>query len=77
MEKSVKGCMNKECIIYKKKTKIGTEDNDCAECGQKLTYICRKCYADLGDRTDVVFCQDCIDEKARKKQEKKEKLKKA
>ena len=64
----VKGCLNKDCIEYSKRTKFKEADFYCSKCGSKLVYVCPSCYKELVDRNDK-FCGDCT----KKKNEAKEK----
>ncbi len=65
--KSIKGCINEDCVGYKK---IHYDETDyfCSKCGQKLYYVCADCWS-LLEIDDNRYCASC--EAIRK--EKKEK----
>lgn len=63
----VKGCINKECIASQEKTIYKDEYDYCIKCGNKLYYVCKKCYTKLPDDWEK-YCVRCIAEKKDKKE---------
>lgn len=58
----VKGCINEKCVANKKKITYKEADQYCSKCGNKLFYVCMKCYTQLPDNSDK-YCVRCRAEK--------------
>jgi len=58
----VKGCLNKNCLTNKKKITYKEGDDYCSKCGEKLSYVCKKCYTQLPDKLEK-YCVRCLAEK--------------
>ena len=48
-----KGCVNKECASFKKKTLFDNKNNFCPICGEELYYVCKKCHTQLEENTKL------------------------
>jgi hypothetical protein len=55
----VKGCINPKCVANQKRIAYKKADNSCAKCGNKLYYVCRKCYTQLPDDSKK-YCVRCL-----------------
>ncbi|MBK5244962.1 MAG: hypothetical protein JJE18_08075 [Eubacteriaceae bacterium] len=55
----VKGCVTEKCAAHKKKTTYKESDDYCSKCGDKLSYVCKKCYTPLED-TSEKYCVRCL-----------------
>lgn len=44
-----KGCPNPQCDRNKKKFMYKASDVYCTECGQKLVFVCKKCFGPIED----------------------------
>lgn len=54
----VKGCVNEECVVFKKKITYKESEKYCSKCGNPLSYVCKKCYTPLDEQgTYCVFHQ--------------------
>lgn len=58
----VKGCIKKACVANQKKTTYREGDDYCSKCGNKLYYVCKKCYTQLPDDAEK-YCVRCLAEK--------------
>lgn len=58
----VKGCINEACIANKKEKTYKVKDDYCSKCGNKLYYVCKKCYTQL-DKDSKNYCIRCFAEK--------------
>lgn len=76
--KKLKGCFNKDCKAYFRKDKFQDDYEYCPMCAQKLSYVCtnKKCY-NLLENPLVGLCEDCIKEKEKQKEQRKETMEKA
>ncbi len=54
----VKGCVNEGCIAREKKIKFKKNNEICSECGEKLGFVCPKCYTVL-DNSPEKYCIRC------------------
>lgn len=43
----VKGCVNDKCLARQKKITYAESEEFCSKCGQRLSYVCKKCYTPL------------------------------
>ena len=48
-----KGCVNKECTAFTKKTLFDNKNNFCPICGEPLYYVCKKCHTQLEENTKL------------------------
>lgn len=62
-----KGCVNRNCSARQKKIKYKENDIYCSKCGQKLAFVCPKCYTVLQE-TDGKYCVRCSEGKKDKKE---------
>lgn len=67
----IKGCVNEKCIVHKKKISYKESEDYCSKCGDKLSYVCKKCYTFLEDNSEK-YCVRCLAER----QDRKDKAKK-
>lgn len=77
IDRRKKGCPNPECSQRIKKKFFGLDDRFCPKCGEKLIYVCVKCYSqieDIGPKHRI--CKKCEIEKQEKKEDKKNNAKK-
>ena len=58
----VKGCINQDCLARQKKTKYKGAETACPECGQKLSFVCPKCFTVLS-ANDGKYCIRCAEGK--------------
>lgn len=56
--KASKGCVNRECKSFKKKTKYKDNYEFCPICGEKLEYVCADCWKVL-EHNDKHLCEAC------------------
>lgn len=56
--KASKGCVNRECKSFKKKTKYKESFEFCPICGEKLEYVCADCWKVL-EHSDKHLCEAC------------------
>lgn len=56
--KASKGCVNRECKSFKKKTKYKESFEFCPICGEKLEYVCADCWKVL-EHGDKHLCEAC------------------
>ena len=65
---AIKGCINKNCISFKKKIQYKKTEDFCSKCGDKLQYVCKnkKCHKQLPDNSEK-YCPICLAEKKDKK----------
>lgn len=63
----VKGCNNEKCIAHKTKITYKTTDEYCSKCGNKLVYVCKKCYkpVDKGQELCVLHQAEKAAQKAK------------
>lgn len=59
----VKGCINNACVANQKKITYKIDDDFCSKCGNKLYYVCKKCYTQLPDDYSKKYCMRCLAEK--------------
>lgn len=57
--KKVKGCINGTCAASQKKIIYKEEENYCPKCGNKLYYVCKKCYTQLPNDSEK-YCVRCL-----------------
>ena len=55
--KAFKGCVNEDCIAYKKRH-YNKEDNYCLVCGKELYFVCADCWKQLSDNKEK-YCITC------------------
>ena len=71
-----KGCINPICKLSKNETKQKTDVNFCPECGDRLVFVCKKCFKEIEDRGEKhAYCDACEVEREQKKQEAVDKAK--
>ena len=58
----VKGCINQDCLARQKKIKYKEMETACPKCGQKLSFVCPKCFTVLS-ANDVKYCIRCAEGK--------------
>lgn len=75
--KRVKGCLNNNCIEYKK-TYYKKSDEYCVKCGAKLSYVCmhHKCFKQIPDNIEETYCPVHLAERKDKKEKRDNVLKK-
>ena len=69
--KAFKGCVNPECVAYKKKH-YKNEDDYCTKCGEKLYYVCADCWKQLESNKEryCITCKAIRDDKKDQRTEK-------
>lgn len=72
----IKGCINKDCVVYAKRTKFKEDSFYCSKCGSKLEYVCPSCYGVLDDRNKKI-CDSCAQKKNDAKEKRKNNVMKA
>ena len=67
--KRVKGCLNKTCSEYHK-TYYKENEEHCAKCGTKLSYVCKhpECFKQIPDNVMEKYCPVHLAEKQDKKE---------
>jgi predicted amidophosphoribosyltransferase len=55
----VKGCVNDECKVSRKKTTYKKNVDCCSKCGDALVYVCKQCYKQLPDDSEN-YCVRCL-----------------
>ncbi|MBR1709523.1 MAG: hypothetical protein IJ719_11950 [Clostridia bacterium] len=55
----IKGCVNTNCVDYKKKRKYKSTDEYCVHCGKKLTFVCKDCWMPIEANNKVNYCMRC------------------
>ena len=58
----VKGCVNQSCSAKQNKNKYKETDMHCTKCGQKLAFVCPKCYTVLPENSGK-YCIRCAEGK--------------
>lgn len=59
-DRRVKGCPNERCEMHILKVKQDGDDNYCSKCGERLIYVCAKCFRQLeGTDEKGRICRQC------------------
>lgn len=61
IKKAFKGCTNRDCEAYNKRTRYKASDLYCSKCGQPLSYVCARCWKVMPDNSKG-YCLACIAE---------------
>lgn len=62
MAVAMKGCTNENCVARKRKIVFRDTDRFCTRCGKPLSYVCRNCWKELPDDTQL-YCSECTEKK--------------
>ena len=59
-DKRKKGCPNQACQMHIKKVKYSADDAFCPKCGNRLIYVCAKCFGEIEDINEKHrICRAC------------------
>lgn len=68
VDKRVKGCPNENCSLHKEKLKQKPDMNYCPMCGEKLVFVCAKCFCEIENIDyDHRICALCEVKRSQKK----------
>ena len=48
-DKRKKGCPNQDCKRNKKKKRFAADNESCPDCGEKLVFVCKRCFGPIED----------------------------
>lgn len=71
--KAFKGCVNPDCVAYKKKH-YKEDDDYCTKCGEKLYYVCADCWKQIETNAER-YCIPCKAIRADRRDQRTEKAK--